>query len=772
MKPFVMAAILVAAIVASVLVLRGQIKDQPPELPLPGPVTPTAKTGSVNSAKTPVPGPGVTPPKDTAEPLNELETLILELGKDLADAEKAELRILEIGKPALPYLEKGLQSDNLEIRARCKALLAKIGARVKIPEGSYAEALPPDTLLYAEALDWKKSYARFWESPLGKVMALPEQKRFWWTKYIPSEKEEYTELFHEAVKLTEMGDGRVAALLGPPSTFQEDDLAAPFVFLIEARGQDDALRQQMDRFWKAMDDEPDTQEVHGAFTLNNHGITGGSTVYNEGACYHSLTPHSLKCLLDNFSTRPEASIAGQTNAARKLLDDPDIVFYANSAKLQEIASFNHEFDLDYWPTLASLGYADGSTVYGAIKATPRGFEEAYRAKFNDPAGLIPVLTTLEAAPPKAGGDNAEDAVGGDASLWFSVRGEVAAQAAALGKVLRDLDKQTTETPRQGAPDPNDPRYIRLYVKRIDRLETLGGVKFEQLLGALKGGVAFGLYFQPVPGDEEPDEMPLGLVFSAMLKDPATVQRALEYAVQSQPKIVAKESLDGGAFYFQPEDTLKAGWWLKGERLVFVSEFSYMKSVSAALADPAKRFTARADAKAYLEKEAAEPWRRLLCYGETANALEAVYRLARVNWGDDDELKFPGFGAAKALLGHASLCAGVEPESGLLDIRVVSPLTFVGMIETIRRVFDEVGGWKIRYVARAQRTPLKPIRLGNPIQAKRPGAVPNPAQHKPGVKAPIPPRQPGKTAQPAKTEKAPAAKTEPAAPVAPPEPKTE
>ncbi|MCK6473250.1 MAG: hypothetical protein L6R28_16015, partial [Planctomycetes bacterium] len=690
-----MAALLVVAIVASVLVLRGQMKTQTPDLTPPGPgPDATFKTPQVNGVKTTGPGTKATPPQDNAPPPNELEALILELGKDLADAEKAELRILEIGKPMLPYLEKGKESENLEIRARCKALLAKIGARVKIPEGSYAEALPPETLLFAEALDWKKSYARFWESPLGKIMALPEQKRFWWSKYIPSEKEEYQELFTEAVKLTEMGDGRVAALLGPPSSFQEDDLAAPFVFLIEARGQDDAMRQQMDRFWKGMDDEPDTQEVYGAFTLNNHGITGGSTVYNEGACYHALTPHSLKCLLDSFGTRPESSIAGDTAAARKLLDDPDIVFYANSAKLQEIASFNHEFDLDYWPTLASLGYADGSTVYGAIKATPRGFEEAYRAKFTDPAGLIPVLSTLEAAPPVAASANAEDAIAADASLWFSVRGEVSAQAAALGKVLRDLDKQTTETPRQGGPEASDPRYIRLYVKRIDRLETLGGVKFEQLLGSLKGGVAFALYFHAVPADDTPDEMPLGLVFSATLKDPALAQRALEYAVQSQPKIVSKEDLDGGAFYFQPEDTLKAGWWLKGERLVFVSEFAMMKSVAEALADPAKRMTERTDVKEYLAKEAAEPWRRLLCHAETANTLETMYRLAKVNWGDDDDLKFPTFGPIKALLGSATLCAGIDPQSGLLDVRIVSPLTFVGMIETIRRIFDEVGSWKI------------------------------------------------------------------------------
>lgn len=765
MKPFVMAAILVVAIVASVLVLRGQVKNQTPDLPLPGHTTNTnVKTDKATDSKSP--GPNATPPKtDAAEPLNELEALILELGKDPADAEKAELRILEIGKPALPYLEKGLASENLEMRARCKALLAKIGARVKIPTGSYAEALPPDTLLFAEAVDWKKSYTRFWESPLGKILVLPDQKSFWWSKYIPSEKEEYQDLFREAVKLTEMGDGRVAALLGPPSSFQEDDLAAPFVFLIEARGQEDAMRQAMDRFWKGMDDEPDTQEAYGGFTLNNHGITGGSTVYNEGAVYHSLTPHSLKCLLDSFGTRPESSIAADTAAARKLLDDPDIVFYANSAKLQEIASFNHEFDLDYWPTLASLGYGDGSTVYGAIKATPRGFEEAYRARFTDPAGLLPILATLEAAPPAAGQDNAEDAINADASLWFSVRGNVGKQAAALGKVLRDLDKQTTETPRQGGPEPSDPRYIRLYVKRIDRIETLGGVKFEHLVSSVNGGVAFGLYFHPVPADEEPDEMPLGLVFSAVLKDPEPARRALDYAAQEASKIVSKEDLDGGAFYFQPEDTLKAGWWLKGNRLVFVSEFSFMKSVAAALADPAKRMTERADVKAYLEKEAHEPWRRLLCYAETANTLETCYRLARVYWGDDDDLKFPKFGPVKALLGHASLCAGIEPESGLLDIRVVSPLTFVGMVETIRRVFDEVGSWSIRYVARAQRTPLKPVRMGNPTQARRPGT---PAVRRPTVRQP----QPAKTGEPAKTEKAPAAKTEPAAPVAPPAPKTE
>jgi len=58
--------------------------------------------------------------------------LVRELGSDVfREREKAEAELLRLGEAALPALEQGLKSDDLEIRSRCERLTSKIRISIR-----------------------------------------------------------------------------------------------------------------------------------------------------------------------------------------------------------------------------------------------------------------------------------------------------------------------------------------------------------------------------------------------------------------------------------------------------------------------------------------------------------------------------------------------------------------------------------------------------------------------------------------------------------------
>lgn len=692
--------IIPAIIVVGLVVVAGRFRD-----------TTSDPAKDPNGGKTDVkkPNGGNTDGTKGAEPTTleeRIKLLIAQLGADaVEDREQAEQQLLAIGMKALPYLQEATRSPIPEISARAKALVKKLLAQKSIPDKSLSVALPINSILFVETLDANRLKERWKKTPVSRAWALA-QAQTWWKKYQDDEYDEddkrSIEQLNEIVAAVKK---RTAAIMGPPTVVDEKELHPPFVFVAEADDTPHGLLSSLARrYFTHIGDPPDARRDHPPFVIEEHTTT--QSVFQDALGFYSLTPVAMMSLLNGLLSPPKESLADVVTKARAMIPDADVVVHASRNGLEKLVDAGHELEEDLVTTFDIIGLTPGSTIDGAVKLVPVGFQERYVVNFTGKSGLVTTLAKLPvAATPPGAAAKAIDAVPAHVAIWMSLRGNMAAGVEGMAESLRKLDNLMTlpkpmpkPTPGQDPktlkplPPPTDParriRWDALYLPRVERLEKLTGLKLEDLIRNIVGPVEIGL-FNKVVGDEEPDDIPLGLVVSVVLRDPAKFQTALDSALKARFTFLLKEARDGGNFYYSKQDLLKPGVWLKGKHLVFATEEKILGLCIKALGGQL-RFMDRGDVKKAVADNVFSKESRLTVFADGGQALEMPYKLGETQFNWDDENPWPKFSLIRGFFSRMTVEVTPGAKANEFEINASTPLTVLGVIEAFRRPLNEAG----------------------------------------------------------------------------------
>ncbi|MCZ7649097.1 MAG: hypothetical protein M5U26_28225 [Planctomycetota bacterium] len=498
-------------------------------------------------------------------------------------------------------------------------------------------------------------------------------------------------------KIADLADGRAVLALGPPGTFLDEEIDPPWILVLEHKAVN-ALEPLFREYWDLEGDPPDQPKQIGNYAVLEHAA-GSQSLYLPNASIFAAGASGMDVLLKGMEEAPKPSLEPEILAARELLPESDLALILRRDGMDKLAEGVPDLAVfDVPATLDALGWAPGSRALGAFKLTPKGLEERYLANFTDAAGLVPILAALPVAEaPAAGAPLALDAIPPHAALWVSCRGQLAPQAKAVAVALRKLDLALT-VGALGPPPPNpaNPQQPQLpgagIVSRIDELERAMG-KLEALLEQVQGGIELGVLVKAV-GEELPADPPLALVLSAVLKDAAAVQGALERLTKADVTTWEKAEVGGGAHYRLLGYDEPPGVWIKDNRLIYASEPAVLSLALAALqhAKGNERLADRADVQAWLKDEALSPKCALRILGDAGQFLEMPYGLWHNLYSDFNEANpWPAFPAVlRPHLGRfrVELTPGAKADE--VEVRAFSPVPLAAMVYVVFKPFVDLG----------------------------------------------------------------------------------
>jgi hypothetical protein len=246
----------------------------------------------------------------------------------------------------------------------------------------------------------------------------------------------------------------------------------------------------------------------------------------------------------------------------------------------------------------------------------------------------------------------------------------------------------------GDPKPAPRERKERVPPHISRFEKLG-LKLEQFLEQVEGPVQVGLFMQQIE-DETPDEIPISPLLAVLLKDPKVIEQSLEAASAGPTPRFDKEVLNGGVHYVEKggnPDT-KPGFWLKDNYLAWSSERDLLDLAGAALLHKGgtERMADRASYKAALAAKRIDPAAVFTFFGDAEQVIEMPYKLAKVNWQEDDANPWPAWDLVKALLKDKPVMLEFKSIPNGLQVHGITPLSLMGMIEAFRRNLIEAGFW--------------------------------------------------------------------------------
>ncbi|HYG75849.1 MAG TPA: hypothetical protein VEK08_12665 [Planctomycetota bacterium] len=372
------------------------------------------------------------------------------------------------------------------------------------------------------------------------------------------------------------------------------------------------------------------------------------------------------------------------------------------------------------------------------------------------AAVLAQLAATVPPPPQAGAPQALDLIPWQAGLLLSFQGDAAKNAVAIGRALRNIDEVFAATPPapvqpqapapnapikpQAPPDPNKPVIAPVDPAKANapKANTLGqkalaegglkdekpqppiaaekgpakaaaekipphiarfeklGMKLEQFLEQVDGPIQLALFMQHIEDDEAPDNTPISPLFAVLLKDPKIVEQSLEAAAAGPTPRFKKETLNGGTSYLEADgdEESRPGFWLKGNYLAWSSERDLLDLAGAALLHAGKneRMADRASYKQALAQKRIDPKALMTFFGDAEQVLEMPYKLAKINWQEDDANPWPSYDLIRPLLANKPIFLEFKAAPGGLQGHAITPLTLMGMIEAFRRPLIEAGFW--------------------------------------------------------------------------------
>jgi hypothetical protein len=201
---------------------------------------------------------------------------------------------------------------------------------------------------------------------------------------------------------------------------------------------------------------------------------------------------------------------------------------------------------------------------------------------------------------------------------------------------------------KGEPAPAKPA---LTYPRVERFERIG-LKLEQFIEQVQGPVQVALFPQQVEEDA-PEDLPVAVLAAFVMKDPKVIAQALDAASAGPAPRYVKEQLNGGVHYAEKdrEADSRPGFWLKGSYLVYVTDADVLLDLAgAALAHrtDSDRIADRPSYKQAVAQKQLDPQALFTIFGDADQVLEMPYKLAKVNWQEDDKNPWPPYELVKML----------------------------------------------------------------------------------------------------------------------------
>jgi len=242
-----------------------------------------------------------------------------------------------------------------------------------------------------------------------------------------------------------------------------------------------------------------------------------------------------------------------------------------------------------------------------------------------------------------------------------------------------------------APKVEAPR-IPPHITRFEKL----GMKLEQFLEQVDGPIQLALFMQHIEDDETPEATPISPLFSVVLKDAKVVEQSLEAASAGPMPRFKKEVLNGGVSYLEidGDEESRPGYWMKGNYLAWSSERDLIDLAGAALLHQGgnERMADRAGYKQALAKKQLDPQALATFFGDAEQVLEMPYKLAKINWQEDDANPWPSYDLIRPLLAGKPVLLEFKAAPDGLKGHALTPLSIMGLIEAFRRPLIEAGFW--------------------------------------------------------------------------------
>jgi len=683
MKRVLLLLVVIVAFVAVAMLMPPALRthtDVPP--PPPPSSSPSAPT---TSAPPPPPGPA-----PNAEPL---AALIEQLDKgSVEERERAERELLQAGNAAAPYLAKAATRPEPELAARAKALLERL--RIQ-NEGyrPYAEALPAQAVFFAEVPQPKKFFEHWLVTPAARIWATEPVKQWWGRKQNEEWAQEDRRVWELLDRATTLLDGPAGAFIGTPAALQEPSYFAPLVLLFDSRSAPGQLESVLRERQGLLGEESQGTHQEGPYTVEDYPLT--QLLANAGRSALSYSPQSLKEYISGMQQKPLDNLAPFVETARALSNEPDLVLTASRRGLLELIWGPFDADGRGQRLLEALGMANDARLFATVNLQADGVHERYQAHLTKVDGLLNILAHLELAPlPGAEKGEALEALPVHTALWISLRGNLAAKSEELARALRTLDELYPPAqqvdPATGQPLKNDGA-----LSNVHAFERIGGLKLEQALAQLSGPLELGVLMKSIPQDGALVMDPLGLIASALVKDPQLVQSALAGGTKDAFEPLTHEALRGGDFYYFKSDPRQPGWWLKDKRLLFASERVFLDLALNALEHKAgnERLTDRAGVARALERKAFAPEAAVWAYADAGQLFDMPYSLLRFFGHSIPELNaWPLFEDLKPVLSGLpvllQLKAGAAPDEVRLEAQ--TPFSLPAALYLFTEALQQIG----------------------------------------------------------------------------------
>jgi hypothetical protein len=220
-----------------------------------------------------------------------------------------------------------------------------------------------------------------------------------------------------------------------------------------------------------------------------------------------------------------------------------------------------------------------------------------------------------------------------------------------------------------------------------------GLKLEQFLEQIDGPVQLGLFMQQIEEDV-PDDMPVSPLYAVRLKDVKIIEQALEAAAVGEKPRFLKEVLNGGVHYIETDgdEEQKPGFWLKGNYFAYSTERDLLDLAGAALAHQAgnERYSDRANYQQAVAQKKLTGTSLFTIFGDAEQVLEMPYKLAKLNWQEDDDNPWPAYDWIRPLVKGKPVLIDFKAAPDGIHCHAETPLSLMGMIEIFRRSFIEAG----------------------------------------------------------------------------------
>ena len=673
---------------------------------------------------------------------------------DNIEREEAERELLKIGQAALPMLKDASVSPEPEVAARAKRLVSKLSETALKPIQSYAEAMPANSVFFLEAPHARETLDRLKDAPLGKFWDLPATQKFY-RGHHDGELPAGQKMLDAIRGIPKLLNGRALLALGAPETAEAVELEPPLIYLLES-AQPQALEQQARALFEGMTDPTKGSRHYGPFTIEEH-ITA-QTVFGQDSVIHSLTQAGIEAFLNNMLKRPEKSLTPALAGIRALLPEHDFLMHLSSDGFKQLSDAAQLIDDEQIKLLDTAGFVAGSTFQSALKVNSDGFEEADLLSVGGGAkneGLLAVLVKMAAAMPPpvaAGSTQALDLIPWQAGILISLQGDTARNAAPLAKAIKAIDELYAPEPQHQAAKPNDPKEKKPVVPvappgagagdlpetlrgdnkalgrqalaaaagaerkdpdaknepvaaavpagvypHVSRFEKLG-LKLDQFFEHIDGPMQLALFMQQIDQDAPPDSMPISPLFAVLLKDPKPIEQTLEASAAGPAPRFGKEVLNGGVHYvdLSGDKQSKPGYWLKDNYLAYSTERDLLELASNAVAHKGgnERMADRASYKQAWTSKRLSQEAVLTVFGDADQALEMPYKLAQINWQEDDANPWPDYKQVKTLLLNKPILlqfrSAPNQALGGLQANSQTPLGMLGVIHAFCKTLKEAG----------------------------------------------------------------------------------